>query len=209
MPALAISISGCILRKFPAEDTWQTLQAFSAEHGLITLRQRLSRRTSGATNPMLDLFDDAELTLESSNQGQTWFLKEARILVRRTAIGTRYPALLQAGAIAALVARNSVPEESRAKVAALLQTALDALAAGHRPEAVYAKSLYCFARDEGYPVQQHWRQELPEEWREAARVLLHTPLAELSEEMLPRERAEALAKRLEHYLRGHTEILFE
>lgn len=208
MGALSITTFCCVLRKFPEEDRFQAMQAFCGTHGTVTFRQRFSKK-GASTQTALDLFDDAELVLDSSNQGQSWFVKEARLVTRRTQIGSRYEALVQAGALTSLVARNAVPEESREKVATLLRTALDALAAGARPEVVWVKSLYCFARDEGYPVLQHWRQELPTGLQAAAQVLLKTPLAALDEATLPRESAEQLAKRLEAYLRGHTEVLLE
>lgn len=208
MGALSITLSGCILRKFPEEDRFQALQAFCGTQGTVTFRQRLAHKRPGM-QVALDLFDDAELVLESSNQGQSWFVKEARLLKRRTEIGTHYEALEKAAALTALVARNAVPEEGREKVAELLRTALDALAGGARPEVVWVKSLYCFARDEGYPVQQHWRQELPTTLREAASVLLRTPLAALDEASLPKEIALQLGRRLETYLRGHAELVFE
>jgi hypothetical protein len=51
-------------------------------------------------------FDEAFLSLESSNQGRTWFVREARILCRSAGIGRSYEALRAASAFAALIARN-------------------------------------------------------------------------------------------------------
>jgi hypothetical protein len=108
--------------------------------------------------------------LESSNQGRTWFVKEIRITTRRSGIGRSYDALRFASALASVVSRNPVHEESRANVARMLGTALDALASGARPDAVHLKSLYLFARDEGYPVQQEWMPSLPRRtWRSRGR----------------------------------------
>ena len=78
--------------------------------------QRLPRK-SAPTAVALDLFDEAALVLESSNQGRTWFVKEARLLFRHAAIGASYETLLRASALAELVARNPVLEDSRRGVA--------------------------------------------------------------------------------------------
>ena len=51
----------------------------------------------------LDLFDEAALALESSNQGRTWFVKEARLVTRHPSIGASYESLLRASSLAELV----------------------------------------------------------------------------------------------------------
>ena len=59
--------------------------------------------------------------LESSNQGRTWFVKEIRITTRRAGIGRSYDALRFASALAAVISRNPVHEESRENVARMLR----------------------------------------------------------------------------------------
>ena len=66
-----------------------------------------------------------------------------------------------------------MPEESRRAVTSLLRTALAALATGARPDIVYLKSLYCFARDEGYPLKQQWFPLLPAADRATVAPLLN------------------------------------
>ena len=205
MPALPLTTEAVILLKHPPTDAFQALSAFSAEHGTLALQQRLGKKNA-PTSVALDLFDEAALLLESSNQGRTWFVKEARVLVRRSDIGRSYEALRGASALATLVARNTVSEESRAGVGALLRTALDAFAAGARPDVVYFKSLYLFAREEGYPLKQHWFPTLPAEDRAAVATLLNRPLAEQAAEPAAVRRLE---RRLAEYLRGHTEIIVD
>ena len=118
MPGLALQTEACVLLKRPPSEKFHLLTVFSAEHGALTVMQRLAQKAP-ATSVTLDLFDDAALALASSNQGQTWFVQEARVLVRRSAIGRSYDALRLAVAFTTLVARNPVPQESRAQVAAL------------------------------------------------------------------------------------------
>ena len=88
----------------------------------------------------------------------------------------------------------------------LLQQTLAAFSATTRPDLVYLKALYCFARDEGYPVKQEWWTELPAAARAAAAGMLNLPVADQA----PAPAAVAgLTRRLEDYLRSHTEILLE
>ena len=163
------------------------------------------RKTASASVP-LDLFDEVALALESSNQGRTWFVKEARLIMRHEGIGRSYEALQLASALAALIARNPVHEESRAAVADLLRSAFGAFAWGPRPDVVYFKSLYRFARDEGYPLKQQWFPTLPAADRAEVATLLNRPLIE---QLASVEAVARLQRRLEEYLRGHTEILTE
>lgn len=208
MPAQSLQTDAFVLLKRESTDAFQGFTVFSAAHGALLVLQRLAKK-SATTAVALDLFDEASLQLESSNQGRTWFVKEARLLTRHADLGRSYETLRSASALAALIARNPVHEDSRAAVAQLLRTAFAALAAGARPDIVFFKSLYCFARDEGYAVKQQWFPTLPAELRTAAARLLNTPLAEL-EKPAPADRQPAiLQRRLEDYLRGHTEILME
>lgn len=205
MPAQSLQTDAFVLAKRPPADAFQTCIAFSAEHGALLVLQRLAKKAA-STATALDLFDEATLLLESSNQGRTWFLKEARLVTRFVEIGRSYEALRLASALTSLVARNPVPEESRAAVAALLRTAFGAFAGGVRPDIVYFKSLYRFARDEGYPLKQQWFPTLPSSDRAAVATLLNRPLAGQTETAAAVTR---LQRGLEEYLRGHTEILLE
>jgi len=194
-----------VLLKRPPADAFQSFTAFSGEHGALVLLQRISKRSSphAAT---LDLFDEATLQLESSNQGKTWFVKEVQLITRHATLGRSYETLRLASGLAALVARNTVSEESRIAVATLLRQALSSFASDARPDRVWFKSLYRFARDEGYPLKEEWFPTLPVNDRENVALLLNRPLAEqtASTEVVAR-----LTRRLEDYLRGHTEILLE
>lgn len=205
MPAQSVQTDAFVLLKRPPSDSYQMLTVFAPEHGNLTVLQRLAQKSTGTTT-LLDLFDEAALLLESSNQGRTWFVREARVATRHEAIGRSYDALRLASALAALVARNPVEEDSRPQVAALLRTALNAFGASDRPDIVYFKSVYRFARDEGYPVKEEWFPSLPSTDRTAVTVLLNRPLAGQTAEAGLVTR---LQRRLDEYLRHHTEILMD
>ena len=205
MPAQSLTTDAFVLLKREAADTFQSFTVFSPEHGALVVLQRLSQKSS-RTSVALDLFDEATLLLESSNQGRTWFAKEVRLIVRHADLGRSYETLLHASRFAALIARNPVHEDSRRPVATLVRTALAAFAEGSRPDLVFFKSLYCFARDEGYPLKQQWFPTLPAADRAIVATLLNRPLAEQTAKTSVVAR---LIRRLEEYLRGHTEILLE
>ena len=210
MPGPTLQTDALVLLKQPPADAFQTFTVFSDGHGALLVLQRLPKKNAPASIA-LDLFDDVALLLESSNQGRTWFVRESRLITRHGGIGRRYESLRFASMLATLVARNAVPDESRAPVAALLRTALAAFAESARPDLVYFKSLYRFARDEGYPVKQEWLAGLPAAQRAEAERLLATPLAALAEtsSAIADPPSAVLLRRLEDYLRAHTEILLE
>ena len=203
MPGQPLTTDAIVLLKRPPADTFQTFAIFSPSHGALIALQRLSKKST-ATNVALDLFDEAALFLETANQGQTWFIKESRLIARHTALGRDYETLRHVSALANFVARNPVPEESRERIYHLLRDAFAAFASSTRPDIVYFKSLYRLARDEGHPVKQHWFPTLPPSDRETVATLLNLPVSGQTTEPPTVAR---LQKRLEDYLREHTEIL--
>ncbi len=209
MATLTLQTEACVLAKKPATEAHLPYVLFSPEHGILTV---WLRNTKGGSQPTaaLDLFDDVDVMLTSSNQGKTWFVKEARVLMRRGGIGRGYDSLRHTSHFTAIVARNQVPHEGRAKTAALLRQALDAFAdASRAPEIVYLKALYSFAKDEGYPVKQEWEEELQPALREASHFLIRRPLADIPCDAPMKTAATKLIRRLEDYLRANTEILMD
>jgi hypothetical protein len=206
VPGLPLQTDAFVLLKRPATDSFQGFTVFSPTEGTLLVLQRVPRKSGSKASPPLDLFDEAQIDLESSNQGQTWFVKEARVITRHPALGRSYETLRLASALTSLVARNAVPEESRADVATLLRQALASFASGGRPELVWIKSLYRFARHEGYPIKEEWFPSLTTVDRESLVQLLNRPLSEQTADAVTVVR---LTQRFEQYLRGHTEILLD
>ena len=200
-----LATDAIVLQRHPPTDTFQRLALFSPTEGNLTALQRLARKSAPEAAPA-DLFDELHLRLETGRHagaGGLWFVKESRLTRRHAGIGRSYDALLHASALAGLVARNPVPSESLAPVYALLRQAFAAFATGTRPDVVAFKSLYCFARDEGYPLKQHWLSELPAADRDTVAGLLAKPLAD---QTAPTADTARLHRRLADYLRGHTEL---
>ena len=198
----SLTTDALVLRPWPPTDTFQTFTVFTPEYGALRILQRIPKKPS-ADHLALDLFDEVSLLLEGTPSGDAWFVKEARLLNRYAGIGRRYESLLGASTFAALVARNPGADESHPAVYALLRTAFTAFATSDRPDIVYIKSLYCFARDEGHPLKQQWFPALPAAGRTLAIALINQPLA--TQTAAPADVARLL-QQLQDYLRHHTEI---
>ena len=192
-----------MIEKRPPAEAFQTFVLFSAEHGNLLALQRISRKASGR-QAVPDLFDEVSAMLETSNQGRTWFVREVRIDTRRASIGRSYDALRFASALAAFIGRNPVHEESRENVARLLRTALDAFGEADRPDIVHLKSLYLFAKDEGYPVRQEWLPSLGAADRAVATAVLNLPLGRHASDA---GAVATIRRSLEVYLGSSTEII--
>jgi hypothetical protein len=205
VPGPSLTTDALVLRHWPPTDAFQSFTIFTPAHGALRIIQRIPKKPSAEHLP-LDLFDEVSLLLEGAPSGDAWFVKEARLITRQAGIGRRYESLLHASTFASLAARNPGPEESYADVHRLLHTAFTAFAASDRPDIVYLKSLYCFARDEGHPVKQQWFPALPADDRTLAIALINQPLA--IQTAAPADVARLL-RRLEDYLRQHTEIHLE
>ncbi len=193
-----------VLHRSAPKETFQPFTAFSAEEGHLRILQRIPRKPRPNHKP-LDLFDRVDLILQAGSAG-TWFVKEVQLRERFSGIGANYRRLQNAADFSALITRNPVHEESRPTVFELVRTALSAFSASDRPEIVGFKSLYCFARDEGYPVKQHWFPTLLRGDRSTVASLLNKPLSEQSADV---ESVARLHRKLEDYLRGHTDILLD
>lgn len=209
MPAVVLHTEAFVLLKRPPAERFQSCTLFSAEHGNLAVFIRVPQSAASKRRVALDLFEEAAVDLESSNQGRTWFLREARVLTRAAAIGRSYEALRAASAFAALIARNPPEPESHGRTATLIRGAFAAFGGPGDPEVVLFKSMYRFARDEGHPLPQQWLPSLPAGLRQTAEHLLRTPLAALDPAAASGPVLADLQRRLEEYLRGHTEILLD
>jgi hypothetical protein len=203
VPGPSLTTEAIVLRPWPPTDAFQSFSIFTPGHGLLRILRRLPAKKTSASQLAIDLFDELSLLLEGTASGDAWFEKEARLLHRHAGIGRQYESLQQASAFAALVARNPGPSESHPAVYTLLRTAFAAFADSDRPDIVYLKSLYCFARDEGHPLKQHWFPALPVSDRSLAVTLINQPLAGQTASHADVARLHRL---LEAYLREHTEI---
>ena len=89
-------------------------------------------------------------------------------------------------------------------MAQLLRTALDAFGAAGRPDIVHLKSLYLFARDEGYPVKQEWLTSLSADDLGVATGVLNR---RLDQQHSGPDQVARIRRSLESYLGANTEII--
>jgi hypothetical protein len=202
MGARPLDAQVVVLERAASGESWFRLLCFSVEHGNLNCLQRRSRRAA-AVCPLLDLFDEAQLILESSNEGRTWFIREAAILRRHPALGRSYETLRCACRFAHMVAGNPVAEESRPSVGRLLERAIAAWEAGARPDAVYFKSVFLLAREEGYPVHEDWRAGLSADDQRTVTAILRESSSSQSSSSAEVAR---LAAALESYIRTATDL---
>ncbi len=204
MPGQQLQTTALILARLPSgSDSFEQLTAFCAEHGVLHCLRRIASKKPTPNSTPLDIFDEAELALESSNQGRTWFIKEHRLVRRHAGIGRSYAALQCAAAVASLVSRNPVSDESRPGIADLLRHTFSALETSDRPDIVWLKALYCFLRDEGYPVKQQWWPLLAAADQAATAQLLNQPLAAQTADAAT---VAQLTRRLEAWIAAETEL---
>ena len=207
MPGPLHQTDAHVLAKADHAGDHTVLTCFSFGDGLFTALLRPPRGAKTDTAPAPDLFDRLALVLEhgKGSSGGPWFVREHRLLARHASIGRDYEPLAAASRLARVVARNPVPEDSRAAIDALLAQAFAAFARPDaRPDLVYFKSLYLLARDEGLPLKQEWLPSLPVGDRTLAASALNLPAA-APDAPLAADLAR-LTKRLETYLVGEHDL---
>ncbi len=170
MPSRRLSTEGFLLSKEASGESYQRYQVFTAEHGLLLCLKRISTRKTIKIQP--DLFDRAQLELEKPQSGVAWFLREYTVVARHTGIARNYKTFLNASEFAAALLKNLAHVETFEKLFSLAAIAFESWEKGHDADVVLLKSLYLFARQEGYPVKEDWWQNLSAQEREqSARIL--------------------------------------
>ncbi|MEX2382946.1 MAG: hypothetical protein WD490_11210 [Opitutales bacterium] len=196
-----IQCEGFLLRKVRTSEAMEQLSFFTAGKGLLLAYRRLRKKPGPTAEP--DLFDRIEVVLEGGNS--TWFIREAHINRRFSGIGNRYSCLVYASRFASALLNNPLHEGHATGHFRNLEPSLAAWERGKRPEVVYFKSLYLFAREEGLPVKEEWWPRLSEPERNRVAELLKHPI---DQQVISAEGTENLAKKLEEYLQHHADVRF-
>ncbi len=171
MPNRRLSTEGFLLSKEASGESYQRYQVFTAEHGLLLCLNRISSRKSLKIQP--DLFDRAHLELDKPQSGAAWFLGEYNLITRHTGIARNYKTFLRASEFATAMLKNLAHVETFEKLYDLTATAFRSWEKGYDAEVVLLKSLYLFARQEGYPVKEDWWQAIPAKEREKSASILN------------------------------------
>ncbi len=202
MAGAAVQVSGIILKHEPSGEKFERLYLLTRDRGLVLMLMRRPSAKSSSSIP--DIFDQVELLADQRPGSDFGFVKEARILRKRTGLGTSYPALARASEFALLLSRNLPREAQTDAIYTLCEKALDAWEGGLQPDIVFFKSLYLFARKEGYPVSQEWLNQLPDSGKRQVKSLINQPVQDITLE--PRQ-VIAWIGQLKHYITHHTDIL--
>lgn len=193
-----------VLKTEPSGESFLKLHVLSAESGIFLCLKRSSKKAGTSTAP--DLFDQATILLETSQQGTMRFVKEYQLNQRREQIGQSYHSLRNASRLSQLLVANAshMPESER--LFELTTRTFDAFAQGKAPEVVLLKSLYLLLKDEGYPVRESWWPTLHADLRESARHLLREP-APHRLDTSAKKSCERIEQHLSLWIRHHTDLI--
>lgn len=193
-----------VLRKEPSGESFLKLHLLGPELGCALCLKRIStKKQSQKAAP--DLFDTADIQLETSRQGTTQFVSDYLVHQRRSEIGLSYRALRLASELSNLLIHNGSHMADLPALYQLAARSMDAFAEQLEPSVVYLKSLYLLLKDEGYPVRESWWPQMPAQLRTTARKLLSEPIPD---SLPPDMRAccEASIENLQHWLRRETDV---
>jgi recombinational DNA repair protein (RecF pathway) len=194
-----------VLRIEPSGESFLKLHLLRPEDGLVLCLKRISKKNR-SNQPMPDLFDSAEVTLENSKQGTMQFAREYHLLERRTAIGRDYRRLQRASELCQLLVMNAHNMPDLPALYELVARSLDGFNQRSTPDVVFLKSIFLLLRDEGYPVHQSWWTRLPSPLRARVKPLIEQP----SPDALEPEDHRACLSAIQHllnWLRGETELI--
>lgn len=198
---------GVVLLRENAGERHLRLTLLDPDHGLVRCLYKPAAK-SGAAMVTPDLFDTAEVFLDTPKSGETArFVREYRLVRRHAALGADYARLTLACRLANLLSKNPHPPESWPVIHALACDAIAAIAEKPCPEAAYFKTLWRLARDEGLPVKEDFFVRLRPGERDLAVIVLNTPLTGLTEDTAPKPLVEGLSRSLEQWLASEADFV--
>ncbi|MGB0257888.1 MAG: hypothetical protein ACPGES_04460 [Coraliomargarita sp.] len=165
-----------ILKIAQSGESFLTLHALSPEAGSFVCLKRISSKAPTKDRP--DLFDTAEIQLETAKSGTARFVRDYRVVQRRETIGSSYRALQHASDFATLLAKNATHMPDPALLYQLAERSFNAFGEAKPPGIIYLKSIYLLLQGEGYPVRESWWPQVPDQLRESAKALINQPAPE-------------------------------
>ena len=202
MAGNSVQISGIILKKETSGEQFFKLTILSPERGCVLAMFRRPKRNS--RSPMPDLFDLVEILLEKKGEAGFGFVKELTIHKQRRGLAKSFIALELACEWSAILIKNLPRETEMERIYELFSKGLDAWENRIQPEAIFFKSLFVYARDEGYAVKHDWFDKLTHSDRTEVAMIINTPIAELKIES---DRVRHWIEHLKHYIQYYTDIL--
>ena len=168
-----------ILKITQTSEHFLKLDYISSSQGLTYGLLRQSKKNKNSSRA--DLFDTAEILKDVANHSNQRFIKNYTPIHKRSEIGSDYQKLSYASHFANFILDNfsNVPDPS--DLYNLTTRTLDAFEKKYQPEIVSLKALYCFLKNEGFPVDSGWWQSLSAKNKSIAKILLTKPLSELED----------------------------
>ena len=204
MSAPATTERALVLRIAPSGESFHKIDILSPESGTCLCLKRISKNPSHSAAP--DLFDTADIQLETSKQGTARFVKDYQLLHRRNHIGQSYRKLQHASDFCALIAQNGPHMADSTALYHITERTLDAFAERELPAIVLLKAIYILLKDEGYPVREAWWPQLPANLREPAKQLINQPTPDSAKpEQL--EVCTQISRNLCHWLSRETDLM--
>ena len=176
----AVSEQALILCLDRSGESYQRITALSANSGCFVCLKRSSKKHPLQDAP--DLFDTAEIDLETARSGNTRFVRSYRTLHRRSQLGASYRTLSCVAEFAKLIARNAPLMADYPLLFQLTEQSLNAFCERPHPEIVHLKSLYKLLQAEGYPVRESWWPQLGSKAKAQATELLNQPTPDAANE---------------------------
>lgn len=171
MPAERVTVEAWVLDRLPAGEQHVRCPLLTPSQGILQALFRAGRRP-----PAPAPFERLEAALERSDSG-LWFAREWTVAGRADGLASNLAALTAASRFARVLLQNPLDPSAAEPVFRLHSRALEAFAAGVRPDAVYLKAFYVLLRDEGFPVREEWAVSLTADDRAALEACLRTPAA--------------------------------
>jgi hypothetical protein len=169
----AQTIEGIVLSRVETGENHLRLSVFCGSEGL---QVALLRKSRGKSPSPPDLFDQAELVLQTTQTTGLPFIRESRVLAKRRELALRHSRFKVASDLALLYLHNGRHLLEPKPLFNLLEIALSTLCEGGNPEGVFFKALFLFARNEGLPVKESWLPGLTKSDRSIARFALDHPV---------------------------------
>lgn len=206
MGSLSKSEEALVLAREPSGENHLKLRLLCRGSGLVLSMQRLPRGGKTPKNPVPDLFDRIEVTLNAPKTGGNglYFMGECHIARRHPGLGKQYNRLKAAGDYALLLIRNATHLEDHDRLFTRTNRFFEILEVTHLPQAAYLKALFLFLREEGYPLKEDWWKKLPPSARNRATHYLNDPLESIT---LGEPGPETILDSLLQWTREHTDIL--
>lgn len=193
-----------VLGKEASGESFLKLHLLGPELGYQVCLKRVATKTH-SIKAAPDLFDTAEILLETSRQGTARFVAEYQVTRRRNEIGRNYRALQLASALSQILTANGSHIADLPALYQLAERSMDAFAERLEPSVVFLKALFLLLKEEGYPVRESWWPDLPSRIRQQTRELLRQPSpTSLTPEV--RKSCEAASQNLLQWLRGETDL---